>query len=156
MKKLYQETLVRVDAQNYFLNMAELVSMRGTCARRQVGCILVDKNNLVLATGYNGNPRGHKHCTDSPCKGAKLKGTGLGLDVCEAIHAEQNALLQCKDVDKIKTAYITVSPCMTCVKLLLNTSCEEIVFMEEYIDNNNPKRMWQNGKRKWTHAGTVI
>ena len=84
----------------YFLRMAELVSERGTCARRKVGCVFVNKKNHVIATGYNRNPSGFIHCIDKNCEGAKSK-SGTDLDKCEAIHAEQNALLQCKDVHEI-------------------------------------------------------
>jgi dCMP deaminase len=49
-----------------------------------------------------------------------------------ATHAEQNALLQCRDVEQIDTCYTTASPCITCVKLLMNTGCRSIVFAEEY------------------------
>ena len=87
----------RQPADFYFLRMALLVSERGTCVRRKVGCILVNKKNHVLATGYNGNPSGFSHCLDNPCKGANST-SGKDLDKCEAIHAEQNTLLQCKDV----------------------------------------------------------
>ena len=113
----------RQPADFYFLRMALLVSERGTCVRRKVGCILVNKKNHVLATGYNGNPSGFSHCLDNPCKGANST-SGKDLDKCEAIHAEQNALLQCKDVYDIHTVYCTVSPCIHCVKLLLNTSAK--------------------------------
>lgn len=65
------------------------------------------------------------------CAGATLP-SGQGLDNCQAIHAEQNALLQCRDVMTIHTCYVTTSPCLTCVKLLMNTSCKRIVFSEPY------------------------
>ena len=110
----------RPSKTTYFLAMAKLVSTRGTCARRRVGCVLSDQHGLVLASGYNGNGRGQKHCIDEPCEGAKYK-SGEGLEKCEAIHAEQNAILQCRNTEEIEKVYITVSPCVTCVKLLLNT-----------------------------------
>lgn len=65
------------------------------------------------------------------CAGAQSP-SGTNLDGCQAIHAEQNALLQCKDIYDIHTCYTTASPCVTCVKLLMNTSCQRIVFAEEY------------------------
>ena len=134
----------------YFLAMASLVSLRATCRRRRVGCILVDSNRHVLATGYNGVARGADHCLDHPCAGAGYE-SGTGLEKCEAIHAEQNALLQCKDTSKIETAYITVSPCMTCVKLLMNTGCKRIVFLEEYV-NLDAKNLW---KGEWIYHGPI-
>jgi dCMP deaminase len=140
----------RPNKDAYFLAMASLVSLRATCRRRRVGCVLVDANNHVLATGYNGVARGRDHCLDRPCPGADFK-PGLGLDQCEAIHAEQNAMLQCKDTQSIETAYITVSPCVTCVKLLMNTSCKRIVFIEPYV-HNQAAELW---KGEWIHYGTV-
>ena len=133
----------------YFLKMALLVAQRGTCARRKVGCILVNEKKHVVATGYNGNPAGQKHCIDQPCKGAMAK-SGSDLELCEAIHAEQNALLQCKNVYEINKVYCTVSPCIHCIKLLLNTSAKSIIFSEEYT-NQEGKSLWMktNGLN-WT------
>ena len=133
----------------YFLKMALLVAQRGTCARRKVGCILVNQKRHVIATGYNGNPAGQKHCIDYPCKGAMAK-SGSDLELCEAIHAEQNALLQCKNVYEINKVYCTVSPCIHCIKLLLNTSAKHIIFSEEYT-NQEGKSLWMktNGLN-WT------
>lgn len=121
-----------------------------TCARRTVGCILVDARGKVLATGYNGPASGLPHCNEgSPCPGASLP-SGEGLDLCEAIHAEQNALLQCADVRQIDTCYCTCSPCVTCVKLLLNTSCRRIVFLDEY-PHEAARRLWEGpyARREW-------
>ena len=144
----------RPSKTTYFLAMAKLVSTRGTCARRRVGCVLVAKHGLVLATGYNGNGRGQGHCIDKPCEGAKYK-SGEGLEKCEAIHAEQNAILQCKNTEHIEKAYITLSPCVTCVKLLLNTSCKEIVYLEDYV-NKDAERIWKNANRLWKPATTAL
>ncbi len=81
------------------------------------------------------------------CEGA-CSPSGTNLDGCEAIHAEQNALLQCKDVYAIDTCYCTTSCCVTCVKLLLNTSCRRIVFEEEY-SQPHAKEMWEAAGRVW-------
>lgn len=111
--------------------MAALAARRSTCARRAVGCILVNERGHVLATGYNGVASGLPHCIDSPCKGAGLP-SGAGLHLCEAIHAEQNALLQCRNINEIHTVYVTASPCVSCMRLLMNTSVRRIVFSQEY------------------------
>jgi len=141
----------------YFLKMAFLVSERGTCARRKVGCVLVNSKNHVLATGYNGVASGQEHCIDKPCKGAEFK-SGEGLDICRAIHAEQNALLQCKDVYDIETIYCTVSPCIHCIKLLLNTSVKHVVFGEKYTDCEALGDYWMNNKKdgRWTYINKKI
>ena len=141
------EEVTRDEPDTYFLKMATLVAERGTCVRRRVGCVLVNHRRHVLATGYNGVAAGLPHCIDAPCAGATCP-SGSGLDKCEAIHAEQNALLQCRDVYSIDTCYTTLSPCMHCLKLLLNTSCKRIVFAEEYVDDN-PKRLWTSSRRLW-------
>ena len=121
----------RITKDDCFALSAAVAAERSTCARRAVGCILINDMGHVLATGYNGNAAGEPHCIDNHCGGACYP-SGEGLDKCEAIHAEQNALLQCADVHLIDTAYVTTMPCMTCMKLLLNTSCKRIVYIEDY------------------------
>jgi dCMP deaminase len=137
----------RPSTDEYFLRMAELVATRATCIRRSVGCVLVDANNHVLATGYNGVACGRPHCNEPTlvsggpnagrvkfhhkCAGADAP-SGTNLSGCEAIHAEENALIQCRDVDRIATIYCTASPCVLCMRKILNTSAKRIVFREEY------------------------
>lgn len=121
----------RPSTDEYFLRMAELAATRGTCARRQVGCVLVDINNHVLSTGYNGVCRGAIHCTDKPCPGAKAP-SGQSLHLCEAIHAEENALIQCHDVRAIHTVYSTASPCILCMRKLVGTGMKRVVFRQTY------------------------
>jgi dCMP deaminase len=146
----------RPDQTSYFLYMAMLVATRGTCCRRKVGCVLTNERNHVLATGYNGVPSGFKHCNipGQECEGAKFP-SGQGLEFCEAIHAEQNALLQCPDVYKIDTCYCTTAPCVTCTKLLLNTSCKTIIFEEDYPQAEKAKTMWLNAGRSWLQVEPI-
>ena len=139
----------RPPADFYFLRMAKLVSERGTCARRKVGCIFVNKKNHVIATGYNGNPSGFIHCINKPCQGANSP-RGEDLDKCEAIHAEQNALLQCKNVYEIDRVYTTLEPCIHCVKLLLNTSANQIIFGEKYV-HEKARELWEKSQRNYTY-----
>lgn len=130
------------------MNIAEVISKRSTCSRREVGCVLVDENNRVLSVGHNGVAKGTRHCTDQPCPGAHCP-SGTGLDLCEAIHAEQNSLLFCPDIMKIRSAYITASPCVSCVKMLMNTACKEIYFKEEY-PHRSARDLWLiDPTRKW-------
>ncbi len=124
--------------------MANLVSTRSTCRRRQVGCVLVNWRNHVLATGYNGVPSGASHCAeDAPCEGWDAP-SGERLDACQAIHAEQNALIQCRDAHAIATAYVTAFPCVHCTKILLNTSCRRIVYGDEYPGG---QALWKRQKK---------
>lgn len=120
----------RITTDEYFIKMAELVAERSSCLSRKVGCVLVSKDNIVLSTGYNGPPRGQEHCKE--CIRKKTN----NLHLCRAIHAEQNALLFCPDINKIEKAYITYSPCNSCMKLFLNTSCKEIIYLEDYKEND--------------------
>ena len=124
--------MARPVKDRYFLHLAEDVASRATCKRRKVGCILVDTYGHILATGYNGVGSGLPHCNEeAPCYEGDFP-SGEALEKCEAIHAEQNALLQCGDVMVIDTAYCTDSPCIHCMKLFLNTSVKRIVFARRY------------------------
>lgn len=129
------------------LDVAFVIAQRGTCCRRKVGCLLVDKDHITLGTGYNGPASGMQHCIDVPCAGAGLP-SGTGLDACEAIHAEANAIMRCPDVRRIHTCYVTVSPCMSCLKLLLGTGCQRIVFAEEYV-KREARVLWERAGREW-------
>ncbi len=164
---------MRPTLDRYFIDLARLIATRSTCLRRAVGCVLVDARGHVLATGYNGVAAGLPHCNelqgydvigDFPDKGQPdvVKGiypyacagaaaaSGERLEVCEAIHAEQNALLQCRDVYAIDAAYVTVSPCLTCIKLLMNTACHRIVFIEAYAPQHDAARaLWERAGRSW-------
>lgn len=148
--------MTRISIVEWGLQLAEVTALRVTCLRRSVGCVLLDRAGRVLATGYNGVARGLPHCNDvghylgelrkidigrqttitnmafpHACKGAGLP-SGTGLDLCEAVHAEQNALTQCVRPDDVWTCCVTTSPCVHCVKMLMNTGCREIAFREEY------------------------
>lgn len=148
-----------------FIAVAHAMATRSTCLRRAVGCVLVNARGHVLATGYNGVAAGVPHCNQRAadsmlcdaddvfpyaCRGA-YESSGNGLDACEAIHAEQNALLQCRDVFAIDTCYTTTFPCVTCAKLLLNTSCQRIVYVEPYDAGH-----MLTVERLWVGAGRVL
>ena len=157
--------------------MAALVATRATCLRRSVGCVLVNKIGHVLATGYNGVATGVPHCNEpnkykaykdfggvvveagtypNKCEGVNAA-PGESLDKCGAIHAEQNALLQCRNVQEIYACYCTDSPCVTCTKLLMNTSCRRIVFSRAYAHNDPSRKLWrQNQDRSWIHIGDEL
>lgn len=87
------------------------------------------------------------------CPGA-FSPSGTNLDGCYAIHAEQNALLQCRDVWEIEVCVVTASPCISCCKLLLNTGCRVIVFKEEY-PHDDARSLWINSGRFWNKHVTL-
>lgn len=163
---------MRLSRDEWALKLALLTAQRTTCCRRAVGCVLLNARGHVLSTGYNGVAAGLPHCNHQDerpivenhqltipfnvpmvksfphaCSGATAP-SGTNLDGCQAIHAEQNALLQCRDMYAIHTAYVTASPCMTCCKLLLNTSCQRIVYVEEY-PHSAAKDLWTGAGRAW-------
>lgn len=170
---------MRITRDQWAIEMAQVTAKRSTCMRRAVGCVLLNKFGHVLSTGYNGVARGRPHCnqngfkrnldmslhllkTEPPliplpdyfphaCSGSKAE-SGTNLDACQAIHAEQNALLQCRDAYQIAVAYVTASPCITCTKLLLNTSCQRIVFVEEY-PQPEARKLWVDSGRLWQKYG---
>ncbi|MFA6357528.1 MAG: cytidine/deoxycytidylate deaminase family protein [Candidatus Omnitrophota bacterium] len=121
----------------YFLEMASLVAKRSTCLRRRVGAVLV-RDKRILATGYNGAPSGLKHCIEIGCLRQKLKvPSGERHELCRALHAEQNALIQASlHGISVKAAilYTTTQPCVICAKMLINAGIKEIVMTQGYPD----------------------
>lgn len=121
----------------YFLDIAKLVSSRSTCRRRQVGAVIV-KDKRILATGYNGAPKGLSHCLDTGCLREKLKiPSGERHELCRGLHGEQNALLQASlhGVSvKDSALYCTNQPCIICAKMIINAGISEIVIREGYPD----------------------
>lgn len=121
----------------YFLEVAKLVSKRATCLRRSVGALLV-KDKRILATGYNGAPTGLAHCLDIGCLREKLRiPSGERHELCKALHAEQNALIQASLYGipvKGSILYATNQPCVICAKMLINAGIKEIVIAEGYPD----------------------
>jgi dCMP deaminase len=121
----------------YFLEVANLVSKRSTCIRRRVGAVLV-KDKKILATGYNGAPAGLAHCLDIGCLREKLKiPSGERHELCAGLHAEQNVLVQAA-LYGISTRgsilYVTNQPCIICAKMLINAGIKDIVISAGYPD----------------------
>lgn len=130
----------------YFIRIASQVALRATCARRAVGCVIVDEHNNIMSTGYNSVAAGLPHCTTKNCKGAQAK-SGQDLHLCEARHAEDVALMKCKDVHAIYTIYCTTEPCVHCTRRLLDTSCKRVVFAEPYPTTSSD--IWTGAGRQW-------
>ena len=145
-----KEEEMREHKFQYWLDLVDVVKRRSTCGRRACACILVNRFDQVMSFGYNGVPRGVPHCNEGhPCPGID-SASGSDLDSCYAVHAEINALIQCKDHDKITICYISTSPCIQCIKALMNTTCEIIVFSEQYPDHDKVREFWCNkGYKQW-------
>jgi len=121
----------------YFLEVADLVTKRATCLRRRVGAVLV-KDKKILATGYNGAPSGLEHCFETGCIREKLKiPSGQRHELCRGLHAEQNVILQAALYGvstKGSTLYLTNQPCVICAKMLINAGIKEVVIAGGYPD----------------------
>lgn len=126
--------------------IAKVVSSRSTCLRRKVGAVAVNSNHRVLGTGYNGAPRGMSHCTKETCvRSIHNIPSGKSLDVCRAIHAEGNIILQLGDKLNDATLYVTVAPCISCLKLLIGCGIKEIIWKGDYPDNYSKQFMEEYG-----------
>lgn len=122
----------------YFMGMAKLTSQRSTCLRRKVGAVIV-KDKHIIATGYNGAPRGLSHCAElGGCLREELNvPSGQRHELCRAIHAEQNAIIQAATLGQSiegASIYITHQPCSICSKMIINAGIDRIVVDEGYPD----------------------
>lgn len=130
--------------------MADLVSRRSTCLRRQVGAVAV-RDKRIMATGYNGAPSGLDHCAEIGCMRKKLNvPSGERQELCRALHAEQNVIIQAllHKIDlKGTTIFVTNQPCVICTKMLISVGVKEIVMREGYPDKL-ARRMLKEAKIK--------
>ena len=114
---------MRPDWPSVFMGFARAIAARSTCARTQVGSVIVSEDNQrVLAIGYNGNWRGGPNCCDSIEPGA-----------CGCLHSEINCLLKLREPD-VSTAkmYVTHSPCVMCAKAIVNAGIKLVVYSVPY------------------------
>lgn len=129
--------MTRPSWDQYFMDIACLVSRRSTCRRRQVGAILV-RDKRILATGYNGAPTGLAHCLEVGCLREELKvASGERHELCRGLHAEQNVIIQAAYHGvciKDATLYSTNLPCSICSKMLINAGIGQIKYHEGYSD----------------------
>jgi dCMP deaminase len=131
---------MRPTIDEYYLAMLPLVASRGTCPRRQVACILTDDHGRLCATGYNGNAPGLPHCVDVPCPGAEV--IGGAREDCEAVHAEESALLQARSSRREpRTAYCSLTPCFGCANLLLSAGITRVVAVRMYRHDDRGVRL---------------
>ncbi|WP_428267529.1 deoxycytidylate deaminase [Haliangium sp.] len=119
----------RASWDEYFMNIAQVVSTRSTCPRKYVGAVIV-RDRTILSTGYNGSIRGMPHCTDV--------GHMMEDGHCVAtIHAEVNAIIQAAKngvmIDE-GTLYVTASPCWNCFKSAANAGIKRICYGAFYRD----------------------
>ena len=138
----------RPDWDEYFLDIADLVSRRSTCRRRSVGAVLV-KERRILATGYNGAPSGLRHCLDLGClREQNNVPSGERHELCRGLHAEQNSIIQAAlhGVSvKEATLYCTNHPCSICAKMIINAGVAKVIFQEGYSDQLSEDMLQEAG-----------
>lgn len=120
----------RMSWDEFFATQSRVMSFRSTCARLAVGCVIV-RDKRIVASGYNGSLAGDVHCIDVGCK--------MEDGHCiRAIHAEQNALLQCAKLGIAvdgSQLYVTHRPCLNCTKSLIQAGIREVCFEFDYRPN---------------------
>lgn len=130
----------------YFMGLAYQVAQRSTCLRRQVGAVAVNERRRIIGTGYNGAPSGLTHCTPDSCiRIRKNIPSGERLDLCKAIHAEANIVLQLGNQLENATLYCTTQPCTSCLKLLMGVGIHRVVWDNYYNDEYSRELMEEYG-----------
>lgn len=119
----------------YFMDIAHVVARRSNCIRRQVAALIV-RDTRVISTGYNGTPRGVRNCFEGGCpRCASDAPSGKDLSECLCSHAEENAITQaaCHGIAVGGAAiYSTMSPCLQCAKMIINSGIREVIYESEY------------------------
>jgi dCMP deaminase len=134
----------RPDKRTYFMRITETVASRSTCLRRQVGCILVDEDKNIRATGYNGVVSGAPHC--ETCN-RELNASGSELWECPVIHAEINAISRFEGRRKdIVEIYVTCLPCYHCAKVIANTfpNIRALIYRDDYPHSEIVKEVFNS------------
>lgn len=131
----------RISKDEYFMQIADVISQRSTCVKRKVGAVLV-KESHIISTGYNGAPSGFRHCTPDTCVRMELK-SGERPEFCRGVHAEINCIIQAAihgtSIKGETTLYSTTFPCMSCLKLIINAGIKRLVYKEGYNMENKIK-----------------
>ncbi len=131
----------------YFMQLADLAAHRSNCMKRRVGCVLV-RENRVIATGYNGTPRGISNCNEGGCERCNSgNGSGGALSTCLCLHAEENALLEAGR-ERIGTGgviYCNTCPCLTCSVKIVQCGIKEVVYSQGYSMDQSSADVLRNG-----------
>lgn len=153
----------RICKEEYYINIAKAVSKRSPCLKRHYGCIIV-KNDEIIATGYNGNPRGMENCCDRGyCLRMNKPSNSGDYSDCYSVHAEQNAMLSAARKDMIGSSMylygeellsigewydiFNPEPCPICQRMIINSGVEKVVTQSH---DGSFKILWRanNGDNK--------
>lgn len=130
----------RISKIDTYLNVAEAFAYRSTCIKRKYGAVIV-KDDAVVSTGYNGSPRGFVNCCDTGECPRMERGLhqGEGYELCRAIHAEQNALLNCSreqtmgadlylaGINPLDNSVHRAKPCPLCARLIIQSGIRNVI-----------------------------
>lgn len=128
-----QNQMIRPPITDVMLAVAQVMSFRGTCLKRQIGCVLASADGFILSTGYNGAPRGMKHCREVGCL--------IEDDRCvRSLHAEVNAVITAARMGvelRGVNAYVTVRPCLRCALVLIQAGCASVIWSDDREDSSD-------------------
>ncbi|MCK4777185.1 MAG: cytidine/deoxycytidylate deaminase family protein [Actinomycetia bacterium] len=145
--KQKEEKYIRPSWDEYFMDLARAVAKRATCDRGKSGCIIV-KNKQILVTGYVGSPKGLPHCSEVGHKIEKTvhKGGKISEHCVRTTHAEQNAICQAAKLGipiDDATLYCTMTPCIVCAKMIINTGIKRVVCEKRYHAGQESEEMFR-------------
>lgn len=156
---------LRPEWDSYFMHFADLAAMRSNCMKRRVGCVIV-KDNRVVATGYNGTPRGFTNCNEGGCYRCNhpdFGTSGVGLSTCLCLHAEENALLEAgrSRVEENSVLYCNTCPCLTCSIKIVQVGITEVIYSQSYSMDEYSEKVFKEAGVKFRQFipsayGTVI
>ncbi|KAI8099818.1 cytidine deaminase-like protein [Halteromyces radiatus] len=143
---------LRPSWDTYFMHLSDLAARRSNCMKRRVGCILV-KDSRVIATGYNGTPRGLRNCNEGGCQRCnEASPCGTGLDRCLCMHAEENALLEAGrgrvDFSNGIVLYCNTCPCLGCAIKIVQQGIKEVVYSKSYGMDEMTAKVFTEAKVK--------
>lgn len=167
--------LSRPSIEQTLLDLASTWSRRSTCLRGSAGCVIATHDGHVLASGFNGAPRGLPHCTEvgcliehgAPCHNCRgtgfitsgvvcwmCRGRGSWSHCVRAVHAEMNAIIQAAKIGVSldeSVAYATTRPCVRCSLALIQVGVKEVVYLRDYESDDE-----EDARRLFTSAGVEI
>lgn len=133
----------------YFLNIAKVVASRSNCMKRKVASVIV-KDKRIISTGYNGTPRGVPNCDEGGCPRCNsFADSGAKLDECLCSHGEENAIVQAAYHGiciRGATLYCTLSPCLICTKMIINSGIREVVYNKDYPLNDASRGLFESAE----------
>lgn len=128
-------TQIRSSMSGVWTNLAVTLSSRSTCIRNHVGAVITDENDKrVISIGYNGNAPKLDNACDT-----------LEPGKCGCIHAEINAIANASESLNKKHLFVTVSPCISCAKMILSAGINQVTYLNKYRTNDGINLLVKNG-----------